>query len=537
MDNQVVRVLKALCLKVGTPRAAEVLSLARSGEWAKLQELRVNPFDYADAESLKKDLAVTEFLRKCELPGDKERKFKAAVKTFWDCETQNAKTNRRLDRFVHHGPYEVQDEALLQFIAAWRKQVDVVLGRLPERLVPRFSGGATYSDTSKRATPPDKMTNRATFYPSSECLLPFWWVSAWGRTSLRNAPRGVRGNVFFTVPKDGTKDRGCAKEASINVALQLDVGAFLKDRLTLFGVNLRTGQELHKKLAQKASCDGLHATIDLSNASDTLCYNLVKLLLSSQWFDLFDSLRAPFTRVEGRWVRLEKFSSMGNGFTFELETLIFWTLAETLRQLSATEGACHAYGDDLIVPTSMAPALLKALELFGFTPNVRKTFLSGSFRESCGGDYFNGVSVRAHYLEKLPDEPQEWISLANGLRRLGDIGKMAWMECLKNIPSSIRRLRGPSELGDVVIHDDPEHWDMIYKVPRGEAERVHHVRAYVPLARVDSWSHWTPDIQFASCLLGLPSRGVTPRGAITGYKVRAIPMPGNKYIPARIRVL
>lgn len=537
MDNQVVRVLRALCLKVGTPRAREVLDLATSGEWTKLQQLRVNPFDYADAESLKRDLAVTELLRKCELPGDSDRKFKAAVKTFWDCEAQNAKTNMRLDRFINGGPYEVSDEALLQFIAAWRKKIMDVLGRLPERLVPRFSGGATYSDTSKRATPPDKMTNRATFYPGTECLLPFWWDSAWGRCNRYQTPRGVRGNIFFTVPKDGSKDRGCAKEASIPVALQLDVGAFLKDRLTLFGVDLRTGQELHRTLALKASLDGLAATIDLSNASDTVAYGLVKLLLPSRWFTLFDSLRAPYTRVEGDWVRLEKFSSMGNGFTFELETLIFWTLAETLREQSGTEGTCYAYGDDLIVPTAMAEALLSALRFFGFTPNVQKTFLSGSFRESCGGDFFNGVSVRAHYIQKLPDEPQEWISLANGLRRLGEIGRSAWMECVRNIPSHIRRLRGPAELGDVVIHDDPEHWDCFNKIPAGEAEPSRHVRAYVPVARVDSWSHWKPEIQLAACLLGLPSRGVTPRGAITGYKVRAISMPGNNYIPARIRVL
>jgi len=532
MDHQVVRVLRALSLRVSTPRALTVAILAKYGEWAQLQQLRVNPFNYVDAESLRADLVVTELLRKCELPGDKARKYKAAVDTFWACETQNAKTNARLDRFVNNGPYEASDERLCVFIDAWRKKVKSLLKNLPERLIPRFSGGATYADTSKRATPPDKMSNRAQYYPGMADLLPMWWETAWGRTSISRTPRGVRGNVFFTVPKDGTKDRGCAKEASIAVALQLDVGAFLKAVLRRNGIDLKEGQEKHRQLAREASLTGRFATIDLSNASDTLCKNLVKLLLPTDWHLLLSSLRAPFTRVDGTWVTLEKFSSMGNGFTFELETLIFYTLAETCMELSGQPyDATWCYGDDLIVPSCVSGDVLAALKFFGFSPNVNKTFDSGFFRESCGGDYFRGDDVRAVYLDKAPGEPQEWISLANQLNTLGWLGRAARQECLKNIPAEIRKLRGPASLGDLVITDeDTSKWQVRRWAPKGELVDVDYIRVYRPIPKVLPWSHWKPEIQYAGALLGLPSSGVTQRG-VEGYKVGYIPMPGSNFLP------
>jgi hypothetical protein len=509
-----------------------VATLAAAGEWTQLQELRVSPSSYLTARAYYADAIVTEFLRKCELPGDKDRKYKAAVDNFWACERQNCNTNVRLSRFINNGPFEGCDVAVADFIGRWRKEVSRVLGKLPMELTPRFSGGATYADKATVATPPDKMTNRATYYRSSSDVLPFFWQSFWGRVSLRNAPRVVRGNVFFTVPKDGSKDRGCGKEASIAVALQLDVGRVLKDCLKACSNDLKKGQEVHKRLARLASKDGSAATLDLSNASDTVAYNLVKLLLPWDWFCLLDSLRAPYTLLGGRWVRLEKFSSMGNGFTFELESVIFLTLARTIcADLGVTPDLSYVYGDDLIVPTEVAQTLVSALKMFGFTPNTKKTFLEGYFRESCGGDFFEGEPVRAHYLESLPTEPQHWIALANGLKRLPALwSSSAWNECVKNIPSEIRRCSGPSSLGDVVLHGKTEFWNWSYRTPTGEEHPCRYYRAWVPVREVVKWHHWKPDIQLASATLGLASEGVTPRGT-SGFKLDWVREPGNSWTP------
>lgn len=540
--HQVIRVLSALCRKVSTPLALRVLDLAERGEWAELQKLRVEPGRYGDADSYFADAICVSLLRKCKLPGDSKRRYDAAVSTFWACELRNKKTNDHLERFISNEGLALRDMPVVAFIELWRKDIRKVLGPLPKDLVPRFSGGSTYADVGMLKTIPDKMTNRATYYPDAQSLLGFFWKSGWGRVSLTNAPQEVRGNVFFTVFKDATKDRGCCKEASINVGLQLDVAQAMRPGLKSCGWDLSTGKETHMSAARQASMDGKRATLDMSNASDTVAYNLVRLLLPADWFDLLDSLRAPMTRINGKWIRLEKFSSMGNGFTFELETLIFGTMARCVHDiLGFNPDDVLCFGDDLIVDTGAAKLLLDTLAYFGFEPNSTKSFSSGDFRESCGGDYFKGKAVRPVFLEELPDEPHKWIALANALWRLPqEIAGAARMECLKNIPSAIASCQGPESLGDIVIHGPEAYWNVKTFRPRKktnwqndkyERELVRHYRCYRPIATVLPWRHWKPDIVFQSAMLGLDSTGITPRGAVTGWKLGWVPEPGSPWLP------
>jgi len=243
-------------------------------------------------------------------------------------------------------------------------------------------------------------------------------------------------------------------------------------------------------------------------------------------------------RGKGTWFKLEKFSSMGNGFTFELETLIFSALARSLvaaRGLDPSVVRC--YGDDLIVPAECYSDVVAGLKMFGFSPNMKKTFGEGPFRESCGGDYWRGVPVRAHFIETLPDEPQQWISLANGLRRISQVPgnedlsrkrwefvRNAWFIAQDSLPKKIRECRGPSSLGDIVIHDIPEKWS--YTTPPKDFDPSWdqtYIRAYVPVPSVLPWNHWKPLVQLASCTLGLPSAGITPRGGISGYRISRVP--------------
>lgn len=571
MDNQVVRVISRLATDVGTPRALAVKLMVEAGEWTELQKLRVEPRFYTCSESYWKDALVTDILRKCDLPSKVDREA-AAIETFLACEKACFITNTRLRRYLpqHLLLEDALDVSVYDFIGRWRKNVNCLLGNLPDSLTPRFSGGATFADTGFLKTTPDKMSSTPTIYSATECLLPFWHETSWSRSLVesrpwQSRPRPVRGNIFFTVPKDGTKFRGCAKEASIPISLQLDVGRLVKTRLTRWGIDLYRDQNIHRIAAKRASERDDQATIDMSNASDTVCRVLVQLLLRGDWYELFNSLRATHTRVQGRWHRLEKFSSMGNGFTFELETLVFAGLARTV---IADEGgdpdSVRCYGDDLIVPSSHYKSVVAGLQLFGFEPNRKKTFAEGPFRESCGGDYWNGVPVRAHYLENLPNEPQHWISLANGLRRVAradprhlhrwDVVKSAWLRALDPIPSHIRRCRGPETLGDVVIHDDPERWawaeppstkravsfierdagpsqgglprKRTYVLDDGSKDGWEQtwVHAYIPVPSVLPWHHWHPSVQLASCTLGLPSTGVTPRDSVSGYRIGRLPV-------------
>jgi hypothetical protein len=543
MEHQVFNVILGLAEDVGTPRAVSVAILVRYGEWAELQKLRAVWAHYDSSESYWQDNLLTELLRKCDLPTSVDRE-QAAIDTFLACERENCRSNARLSRFCPETLYlEDGDEAVYDFICHVRKEVQSVMGNLPDHLVPRFGQGATYADTGFLVTTPDKMSSRPTVYSSTRDLLPQWDLTLWAK-SLKEAypwksdPLTVRGNIFFTVPKDGTKFRGCGKEASIPVGYQLDVGRLLKSRLPRIGIDLYGGKATHNLLAREASVTGAYGTVDMSNASDTLCRVLVKLVVRDDWFLLLDSLRARHTRVNGRWFRLEKFSSMGNGFTFELETIIFACIARTLVRLSGGDpGLVKCYGDDLIVPADNVPSLLSALAWFGFQPNMKKSFWEGPFRESCGGDFWEGVPVRGHYLESLPDEPQQWISLANGLRRVCQIDgfvqperwakvNRTWRSVLAAIPRNIRRCFGPESLGDIVIHnDDPSTWNLKPLNPgMGWAQQT--VVAYVPIPDLLPWKHWKPATQLAAATLGYGSDGITPRDSIIGHKLKRVPLLG-----------
>jgi hypothetical protein len=333
------------------------------------------------------------------------------------------------------------------------------------------------------------------------------------------------------VPKDARKDRGIAIEPSLNVFYQLAVGKAIRGRLReRTGVDLQLGQDSHRRMAREASRTGLHATIDLSNASDTVSYNLVKILLPEGWFNLVDTLRSPYTLVKGQWVQLHKFSSMGNGYTFELETLVF---------LAAVAYACYlhgesldrgsnasVYGDDIILPVKASGTLLALLQWMGFKANAEKTFTTGKFRESCGGDYFDGKAVRPYYQKEIPDEPAKWIRMANGIRRLGrqdpysdfrwSTPWRAWLRALDAIPTDIRRLRGPEDLGDLVIHDEREFW----QVHRRNRAGMAFLQTWAPVIPKLSLHHWKPDVVLAAALYGIPSDGVPLRGVVSGYRKR-----------------
>jgi hypothetical protein len=543
-----LRVVLAACEDVGTPRALAVHLLVTHGEWAQLAMLRMDPSLYQGSEDYFRDALVTELLRKCDLPSgiDRERK---ARDTFLECELINCRTNVRLSRYFEPLFLEEQEVAVYRFICDWRKEVRLIMGSLPTSMTPRFSGGATYADVGTLTTIPDKMSSRPTVYQHSrDVTLPFWGETSWGRSVVTHRsdsdPRRVRGNIFFTVPKDAKSFRGCCKEASLNVSFQLDLGRLLKTRLKERAhIDLRDGQITHQEAARAASADGSHTTIDLSNASDTLCLNLVKLLLPEPWYEVLSSLRANFTRVGTRWHKLEKFSSMGNGFTFELESLLFVTLARVLYAKHGLEGNPLCYGDDLIVSKEIHHDLVAALKYFGFTPNERKTFAEGPFRESCGGDFFDGVPVRAHYVKKPPDEPQQWIALANGLRRVCDpitypqrwkYVTRAWHLAQRALPVSIYHCRGPSHLGDVVIHDEESRWRYV-SPPKGHdpSWSQKYVHSYQPIPIVLDWRNWKAGVQLACCTLGLQSDGVTPRGGVAGYRQRKVGVSlTNHWLPS-----
>lgn len=527
--DQVRRIVRRLAARVGSPLASQVIKHLDAADWTNLQQIRVEPSCYGDAESLWRDNLIVDLLRKCDLPSSVDKE-KAAIDSFWACEAQCCESNHRLWLYLPENdlywPSHKQAH-VHEFIVNMRKDIARALGKLPLQLTPRFSGGATMSDKGFKTTIPDKMTSTPTFYSGTQCLLPFLYDSSWGRAlkEMEVVPTVVRGNSFFTVPKDAFKHRGCCKEASVNVSLQLDAAQGLRRGLERWGIDLRTAEETHRRLARESSVTQEFATIDMSNASDTVSRVVVRCLLPEAWHTLLDSLRATHTRVGKRWVLLEKFSSMGNGFTFELETIIFAAIGrEAHRLLGLDPDLVKAYGDDLIVDTKAASLVMAVLEWLGFTPNMNKTFVEGRFRESCGGDYFDGIPVRGFYIKELPDKPADWIVICNGLRRTcGDDPERwslvlpAWLMALEQIPGDIRRCRGPVHLGDIVIHDDEARWQK-----RFDKNQTCRVMTWTPMGYRYSLQRWAPAVQLASCTL-VSGEEISPRGKVKGYRRRWVP--------------
>jgi hypothetical protein len=232
----------------------------------------------------------------------------------------------------------------------------------------------------------------------------------------------------LTVPKNAKTDRCIAAEPTGNGFLQQGVGRFMRKRLAKFGVDL-DDQSRNQTLAARAARDGL-ATLDLKAASDTISRELVYSLLPLDWAFFLDDLRSKSSRVDGEWIPLEKFSSMGNAFTFELETLIFWSFCVSVQEELGSPGDIAVYGDDLIVPSQMAHYLIDVLQKCGFDTNPEKSFLDGPFRESCGKHYFNGFDVTPVYQKRVVNSLPELIRLANRLVRYSMREFGSWRDCM-----------------------------------------------------------------------------------------------------------
>lgn len=525
LSQPVKKAVLRLFEDLATPRSLAVKLLVENGEWGQLVNLKVDPSNYLNAFDYWKDVSATSLFRKCQgLPTGIDLE-QTARDQFFKCEEICFRTNVRLYPLFDGASASPYSEDVHLILERARKIISDILGPCPTLLSGRFGPGSTFGDKGTLSTIPDKMSSSPTFTHDAWPFLFQWSGTLWAKAlaSSCKVPVTVPGNRFVSVPKDATKNRGIAIEPSLNVFYQLAYGRLIRDRLRRRGIHLDEGQEIHRRLAREASNDGSLSTLDLSNASDTICRNLVKLLLPPSWFEWLDRLRSKKTLVDNKWYLLEKFSSMGNGFTFELETLIFGALVSSLVGDGSLGKTVFAYGDDLIFPSERSNDVISMLSFFGFTTNKDKSFFHGDFRESCGGDYFRGEDVRPFFLKSLPTEPQHLIAFANGLRRSGSnhIGRdyllsRARLAILDGLPVAIRSCRGPEDLGDIVIHDDQGFWRTRWK------SGCRYIRCYRPASfRKIGWWGFSDDVLLATSVYGLPvSRGdLIPRDGVTGYKL------------------
>lgn len=215
----------------------------------------------------------------------------------------------------------------------------------------------------------------------------------------------VPGNRIEFVPKKEDEARTIALEASMNVMLQLGVDGYVRKRLLAFGININQ-QSINQNLARLGSIDNSLSTIDLSGASDNISMRLVEKLFPLEWVQyLFDLRSDQGILPDGSIVYYEKLSSMGNGFTFAVETLIFAACVYAVDTSVKFGDNSHVYGDDIVIPTKHVPELFQLLTLCGFIVNADKSFYSDTFtRESCGADFLQGDNIRPVFLKNTLDQ-------------------------------------------------------------------------------------------------------------------------------------
>jgi hypothetical protein len=208
-------------------------------------------------------------------------------------------------------------------------------------------------------------------------------------------------------------------------------------------------QEPNKLLARESSRDGTLATLDLSEASDRVSNQHVRELLAyhPHLREAVDASRSRKADVPGHGVlRLAKFASMGSALTFPLEamvfaTIIFMAIERELRTplsrgaIRSYLGKVRVYGDDIIVPVDLVHSVIAELESFGLKVNASKSFWSGKFRESCGGDYYDGhdvsvVRVRSLLPTHRTDVPEivSTLELRNHLYKSGLWGTARYLD-------------------------------------------------------------------------------------------------------------
>jgi len=325
--------------------------------------------------------------------------------------------------------------------------IDRILGDVPtlESLNLRFGPGATTQVKRKISSARSKLGEK---FCCSEDLIPMAralleQMPAWlpeGESDTVMVDIDIHPCRLSFVPKNAKTDRGICTEPSLNVMFQLGVGSYMTRRLLHFGVDL-LDQRCNKALAKWGSITGALATLDLSMASDLISREVVYHLLPPEWSDFLAYGRSSNAVVDGEVVKLQKFSSMGNGFTFPLESLIFYALAKACCEYPET---VSVYGDDIIVPTHRYAQVVRVLNAVGFVVNNDKSFASGPFRESCGGDYFSGTDIRPFYL-KDRFSGQDAFSLHNFYVRNGFHEPAAIV--LSFISESLR-IWGPDRYGD-----------------------------------------------------------------------------------------
>jgi len=441
---------------------AHQLSVALS---ADLQAFKTVPFITSDMDSV--EVAVHalrgSFLKKWEPQGVSKRAESAAFAVFqtvnermrnWTLQLETMEDEYLIGHFVSQ----------LHELLGWRIGDECDFAAIADGV--GFGPGAVVGA--------DSSTFHTKVFESTLTATSDWLISLY-RTAVSRSPTWalaekqrfdrfgfgiVEGCRLFFAPKYTHIARTCSTQPAVNMALQKGVDSFTLSRLREWDIDLSLEPDRNRELARRASVTGDFTTIDLTSASDCTSLALAKFSLPQPFLKWVLATRTPVTEFQNRKIELGMVSMMGNAFTFSLETAIFAAVVRAvyqLRGLPLWEGKSKnfgVFGDDLIVRREAHSMVVRLLGLLGYEVNVDKTFHAGSFRESCGADFFGGYPVRGVYLRRLRDDADRY-SAINRLNRWSALHGVPLPCVVKLIHGGIRARKAflvpPSEQDDAGI--------------------------------------------------------------------------------------
>ncbi len=422
--------IKDVLSAFNSPRSLACWLLYSSGEHVQLTELGVDPSNYDSFVAFRDDYQATNFLSKANFLNLPVSKKDAALAKFRQYEELCGKTNVRFNNLSLDPSFNGANVWLLN---AARRKIDMILTDFcPDEFVDdaNWGPGVTTLLKGSEVAPFNKfhfengITRRLYNFiePWFSTAYPLWTerlrLSAKAEGFFPELFKFEEGNEVITVPKNSKTDRVIAVEPGFNLWFQKGIGTMIRRRLRRAGVDLNS-QIRNQQLALTASSSNHLATVDFSSASDSISYSVVRELIPGRWFTLLDICRSPVGNQDGTQLKWNKFSSMGNGFTFELESLIFFAAATAVCEfLGCDTKEISVFGDDVILPSNCFDLFRSFCEFLGFRTNTEKSFSSGYFRESCGSHYYDGVDCKPIFLKEILTNAQSLYKLANNVRML-----------------------------------------------------------------------------------------------------------------------
>lgn len=433
------------------------------------KSIHPNEYLYSDIDSFTRDFLAVSYLSKSKWLKTTFDKEALALAGFKAAEERCRDTNHRFGCF----PRKITNLLHETVLAVQARKIERILGRFNiSRVLDEGSWGpgATLSIKGEDTSWPAKFDREnectrdlhALYGPVLEKAYPSWL----GGKDF--SFKFVRGNEVGTVPKNAKIDRVVAPEPGLNSWVQKGIGRCIRWRLGRAGYDLNSDYR-NRMGAFRGSVSGGIATLDLKDASNSLATEYIREQLPPEWFIPMDAARSKFYKTKtGDWTESQMFSTMGNGFTFELESLIFLTLAlACCEQLHVDSSEVTIFGDDVVLPVEVVPLFSEMCHVCGFTLNESKSFSSGPFRESCGAYFFGGVDVKPLFRKEQMSTVTSVYRAANSIRQLAyrqhsnqssvdgcsSLFKKTWNVIVHSLPGHLR-LFGAPDAGDGVIHVD-----------------------------------------------------------------------------------